>query len=321
MKIAIYGAAGAIGRVAVPELLSRGHDVRLVGRNRAKLEAIRGGWGAVEIVTADLGDPAAARRAAQGVDAIVYAVGLPYHESAQYPPLMRTAVETARAAGVRQFLLISTVYPYGRAQTPTVAETHSREPQTRKGRNRKAQADIVLGAHDPAGLRTAVLILPDFYGPTADLSYAKEIFDAALSAKTANVIGPLDVRHEYVYVPDVAPVIADLLATPDAFGRAYNFAGAGTITTREFIAAAEHAAGKRIRALAANKTLLRMLGTFNPLMREIAEMYYLFTDPVVLDDGALRAVLPNLRKTPYDVGIPATLAALRAARESELVRG
>jgi nucleoside-diphosphate-sugar epimerase len=310
MKIAIFGAAGAIGRTALPELLNRGHAVRLVGRDRAKLEPLAADG--VEILASDLADPVSARRAAEGVDAILYAVGLPYHHSAQYPGLMRTAVGAAQAAGVGQFLLISTVYPYGRAQTATVAETHPREPHTVKGRNRKLQADIVLGAHDPAGLRTAVLVLPDFYGAAAELSYAREIFDAALTGKTANVIGPLDVPREYVYVPDAAPVIADLFARPDAFGRTYHLAGAGTITTRAFIAAAERAAGTRIKVLAANKTLLRLLGTVNPLLREIAEMYYLFSEPLVLDDAALRAVLPELRKTPYEVGIAATITALKA---------
>lgn len=312
MNIAIFGAAGAIGRVALPELLARGHHVRLVGRDRAKLEAMAGGR--ADIVTADLSYLAAARSAAEGMDAVLYAVGLPYHHSAQYPPLMRIAVDAARAAGVRQFLLISTLYPYGRAQTALVAETHPREPHTIKGRNRKAQAEIVLGAHDPAGMRTLVLVLPDFYGPTADLSYAKEIFDAAMTGRAANIIGPVDVPHEYIYVPDVAPVIGELFAPPDAFGSTYHVAGAGTITTRDFIAETERAAGTPIKTLVANKSLLRLLGLFNPLMRELVEMHYLFTDPVVLDDAKLRALLPGLPTTPYATGIRATLDTLRAQR-------
>jgi nucleoside-diphosphate-sugar epimerase len=312
--IAIFGAGGAIGRAALPELRRRGHTVRIVGRDIKKLEALAAPG--VEIVSADLADPAEARRAADGVDAILYSVGLPYPQSARYPSLMRTTVDAAASAGVRQLLLISTVYPYGRAQTPVVAETHPRAAHTRKGANRKAQADIVLAAHDPAGLATLVLVLPDFYGPTADLSYGKEIFEAALSGKTANVVGPLDVAREYVYVPDVAPVIADLFERPAAFGRTYNLAAAGRITTREFVDAVQHAAGKRIKLLAVNKTMLLLFGTFSPLLREFVEMYYLFTDPVVLDDTLLRSVLPDVRKTPYDVGIPATLDALRAQRES-----
>lgn len=319
MNIAIFGAAGAIGRTALIDLLAAGHTVRLVGRDRSKLEAMRADAPAaaerIAVEPADLSDAADARRAAAGVDAILYAVGVPYPQFEQHPALTRNAIAGARAAGVRSFLLISNVYPYGRARTAAVVESHPREPQTRKGRFRKEQADLVLAAHDPGGLRTASLILPDFYGPAAELSYANELFAAAVTGRTANVVGPLDVPREYVYVPDVGPAIAGLFAKPEAFGRSYNFGGPGLITTRDFIAAVERAAGTRIKTLGANKTLLRLLGTFNPLMREVVEMYYLFTDPVVLDDAALRVVLPNLTKTPYESGIRATVAALRRGRE------
>jgi hypothetical protein len=46
------------------------------------------------------------------------------------------------------------------------------------------------------------------------------------------------------------------------------------------------------------------------MMRELAEMSYLQTTPVLLDDSALRAVLP-LQKTPYEEGIRLTLDHLR----------
>jgi uncharacterized protein YbjT (DUF2867 family) len=75
MNIAIFGAAGAIGPVAARELQRRGHTLRLVGRSRAKLEALD--IPGAEIVTADLADPVAARRAANGSDAILDTVGLP----------------------------------------------------------------------------------------------------------------------------------------------------------------------------------------------------------------------------------------------------
>jgi len=42
------------------------------------------------------------------------------------------------AAGVRNFILIGTVYPYGRARNTPVREDHPREPHTFKGRMRKA---------------------------------------------------------------------------------------------------------------------------------------------------------------------------------------
>ncbi|HYZ15615.1 MAG TPA: NAD-dependent epimerase/dehydratase family protein, partial [Candidatus Acidoferrum sp.] len=262
----------------------------------------------VEYIAADLSDPAQARRAAEGADAIVYAVGLPYPRFAEHPVLMRTTVEAARAAGVRRLLAISTVYPYGRPRTPRVAETHPREPHTRKGRYRKEQEDIVLSADDAQGLRTIILRLPDFYGPTAEISYAKTLFDAVSAGTTANLLAPIDAPHEWIYVPDAAPVIADLLERDDAFGTAYNLGGT-TASTRELVAAIGQAAGRTPKMRTIPPLMVWLIGRFDPTMRELFEMLYLWSDPVVLDDTKLRTVLGAIACTPLADGIAATVAS------------
>jgi nucleoside-diphosphate-sugar epimerase len=243
------------------------------------------------------------------MDGILYAVGVPYHRFDLHPILMRITIAAAQAAGVRELIEISNVYPYGRPQTPTVSETHPREPHTRKGRWRKEQEDIVLAAHDPNGLRTLVLRPPDFYGPTAANSVSAFALESIAAGKPANVLGPLDTPHEWLYVPDIAPVIADLFERPQAFGSAYNIAGAGTLTTREFTEKLFAAAGKPPRYREAGPLLLRTLGLFDPKMRELVEMSYLHETPVLLDDTKLRDVLGAMHKTSYDDGIRATVAS------------
>jgi nucleoside-diphosphate-sugar epimerase len=311
MNVAIFGAAGALGPVVAPELLRRGHHVRVVGRDAARLAAIAPG---VEPVAADLLEPGQARAAAVGMDAILYAVGVPYHRFDLHPAMTRIALAAARDAGVTSFLQISTVYPYGRPQTDRVAETHPRSPHTRKGRWRKEQEDLVLAAHDPAGLRTLILRLPDFYGPTASNSMAAFALGQMLAGKTADLLGPIDTPHEWVYIPDTAPVIADLFERPDAFGEAYNLAGAGTMTVRRFAEQLFAAAGKPVKFRVATPVLLRAMGIVSPLMRELVEMNYLYETPVILDDAKIAAVLGPLHKTPYAEGIRATAAAALAAR-------
>jgi len=311
MRVAIFGAFGTIGRAAAAELLRRGHGVRAVGRSEAKLrEAFPSGD--VERVPADVATPEGCAGASAGIEAIVYALGLPYSAKAfeAYAPMMRLAVDAARAAGVGQLILVTNVYPYGRPQTATVAESHPRNPSSIKGRHRKEQEDIALAAHDPAGLRTLTLRLPDFYGPHADLSLGNRVLESALAGKPAQLLGPIDTPHEFVFTPDVAPVICDLLERPALFGRPFNLAGPASITMREFAAKAYAAAGTPLKVRAAPPWMVRAFGLFSPLMRELAEMSYLQTTPVLLDDSALGSVLP-LRKTPYDEGIRLTLDHLR----------
>jgi hypothetical protein len=44
-------------------------------------------------------------------------------------------------------------------------------------------------------------------------------------------------------------------------------------------------------------------------MRELVEMNYLMTDPLIMDDSALQRLIGPIRKTPYAEGVRQTLAA------------
>lgn len=95
-----------------------------------------------------------------------------------------------------------------------------------------------------------------------------------------------------------------------AFGKIWNFGGAGVTTQRAPVAEMERQTGAQIRLRVAGKTMLRLVGLFNPFMRELVEMNYLMTDPLIMDDSALLQLLGPIRKTPYPEGIRQTLAAL-----------
>lgn len=70
--------------------------------------------------------------------------------------------------------------------------------------------------------------------------------------------------------------------------------------------------GASLRVRVAGKTMLRLLGLCNPFMREMVEMHYLLTDPVLMDDRPLQELLGQIHKTPYSVGVRECLAAVRA---------
>lgn len=108
-------------------------------------------------------------------------------------------------------------------------ESHPRNPHTFKGRMRKEQEDLVLAAEGKSGMRTTMLRPPDFYGRTAELSYARAIFDSALKGGKANVIGPIDTPHEFIFVPDLAAALLALSEVEEAYGRAWNTAGPGVV--------------------------------------------------------------------------------------------
>jgi nucleoside-diphosphate-sugar epimerase len=312
MARAIFGATGSVGKALAAEFASAGLPFSVVGRSLERLQRDFARYGMlVDYRQADLEDPQAARTAAEGIDLIFYTVGVPYTNFALHPKLMRAALDAARAAGVRRFVHVSTVYPYGLPQREFVDESHPRDPQTFKGRMRKEQEDLVFAADAQNALRTIIVRPPDFYGPDSDLSYVADMFKAAIEGRAANVIAPVDTLHEFIYVPDLAKTLIALSEKEEAYGKAWNVAGPAPITTRQFAELVFTAAGRKTRLRAANKLMLRVMGVFSPMMREIVEMHYLWTNPVKLDDSRLRQLLPDLHKTPYEDGIRATLNAMR----------
>jgi nucleoside-diphosphate-sugar epimerase len=178
---------------------------------------------------------------------------------------------------------------------------------------RREQEDLVLDAHGRNGLSTLVLRLPDFYGPGVERSFLHGVFEGAARGGRAQMIGPIDIPHEFIFMPDLGPVVATLAHTPAAYGRVLHLAGAGTITPREVAARAYALAGRKPKLMVAGKTMLRAMGVINPLMRELVEMHYLLTDPVVLDDSALQALIGPISKTSYDEGIRLSYEAAQRA--------
>lgn len=302
--VGIFGAAGAIGKSVAAELKRRSILVRVVGRRESALREAFGN--AHEIVAADLNNPEDASRAASGLTTIVHAVGVPYTNFALHPILMRRTVDAARNQNVKKLIVISNVYSYGMPQSEPVDEQHPRQPHTYKGRMRKEQEDVALAAHT-AALKTLVLRLPDFYGPDAELSLAHEIFKAARDGKPAPVFAPIDAPHEWIYTPDVGAVVVDLIQRDDVYGSAYNVGSAGTITTRDFATRIFAGFGAKPKLRVVTTIMLRLLGLFNPILREVVEMQYLQSKPVILDDAKLKRTLGSVRKTSYSDGIAQTV--------------
>jgi len=311
-KIALFGAAGAIGRSLTDALKQRGEGYRVVGRDRARLEKAFGDDPKAEIVTWNPDEPESVRAAARGVDTLIYLVGVPYDHFELHPTTMRKTLDGAIAEGVRRLLLIGTVYPYGTPITPKVTEEHPRDPVTFKGKMRKQQEDLLLEADAAGKIEGVILRLPDFYGPGVEASFLDGVFKAAVNGGTADMVGPVDTPHEFVFVPDVGSVALDLAATPEARGSWWNLAGAGVTTQREMAKMAFAATGKEMKVRVAGKTMLRVIGIFKPFMRELVEMHYLQTTPVLMDDSALVKLLGDVKKTPYADGVKECIEYLRA---------
>lgn len=109
-KIALFGAAGAIGNSIAAALRQQKQPYRVVGRNRLELEKSFGMDPLAEIVAWSPDDPASVRTACRGADTLIHLIGVPYNHF-ELPVLMQKTLDGAIAEGVQMLVLIGTVYP------------------------------------------------------------------------------------------------------------------------------------------------------------------------------------------------------------------
>jgi nucleoside-diphosphate-sugar epimerase len=305
--VALFGGSGTIGQALAP--LFAPQPFRVVGRSISQLQSAFAAYPGADLAVWDQANPETAVAALQGIQTLVYLVGVPYTDFRLHPVLFDQVLTAAIKAGVERCVLVGTVYPFGLAPMSLVREDHPRNPHTFKGQMRKQQEDVLMAADAAGRIRGTVLRLPDFYGPKIPRSYLSSLFQAAAQRKTAQLIGPLNTHHEYVYIPDVAKTLLRLIDEDRAYGHTWHLAGAGRITLSEVITLVESISDRHLRKFVAGKRTLQLLGTFNPLLREVAEMHYLFTQPLFLDDSALSHLLGPLNKTPYPEGVRASVEA------------
>ncbi len=95
----------------------------------------------------------------------------------------------------------------------------------------------------------------------------------------ASFVAPLDVPHDFAYVPDIHRAVTSIVDAPgDAFGQAWHMPCAPTETVRAITMRALRAFGGPLNTNVAPLWSLPILGIFIPLRKEMAEMRSPWTD-------------------------------------------
>ena len=324
-KVVLLGANGAIGRTLGPLLSARGIPYRVTGRSLLALQVRFHEDPLCEHLQVEAEDLAAKNAkdnnafapACAGAGTVVYLIGAALWKFKDHLPLIDNALAAARQAGAARFLLVSSNWSYGPPQTGRVAEDHPRNPQTVKGRIRRDQEDRVLAAHLPGVFSTAVLRMADLYGPRVEASHLWSVFQAAKKGTEAQVLGPIDRPHEFLFVPDAAATILRLLETDAAWSgqiaQVWNLGGPGATTIQQMVELVFSTEGKPARYNVPGPLMMRLVRAMNPYIRELREMQYLLDQSLLLDDRKLSALLSEgghagLQKTSYAEAVRQTLA-------------
>lgn len=310
----VLGATGGSGGAIAARLIRRGWTVRALVRDPARAASDWTGWGRdPHWIAGDAMNRADVAAAAEGVDAIVHAVG-PSNYSAwdkTVLPMAENTLAAARAAGAR-IVLPGTLYNYDVATTPVIDADTPQRPRTAKGRIR-VELEGLLEEAAPQ-VRSLIVRAGDYFGAETRSSW----FSMCLvepSRTQRRLLNPArGPGHTWAYLPDFAEAIVSLMEIEDRLApfERVQFAGYCDQTGQGMIDAVRAVVGRNIPERGFPWWLMRLMAPFGGFPRDVAEIATYWSHPARLDNRRLVELLGSEPHTPLREAVAQTLQGLDA---------
>jgi len=306
----ILGAGGIIATELAKSIKENYTDnIRLVSRNPKKVNDTD------DLVAADLLDKSQMVDAVRGSEIVYITVGFPYSYKAwaeKWPILINNAIEACADEGCK-LVFFDNIYMYSKDALNGMTEEATIDPPSKKGKVRAEVAKMIMDAHKSGRIKALIARCADYYGPGIDRNgILDETVIIPLSmGKKANWLGSADCKHSFTYTVDAGAGTAILGNTEDAYGEVWHLPTASNPPTgKDWIEMVARELNVKPQYRVASKFVVRMLGLFVPIMRELVEMVYEYDRDYVFDSSKFENRF-GFEPTSYEAGIKKTIAALK----------
>lgn len=300
----ILGANGTIGSVLAKELKNYTDKIRLVSRNPRKVNE------SDELLPADLSLPGMVDKAVAGSEVVYLVIGFDYKIEVweeKWPRLMREVIDSCIRHNAR-LVFFDNVYMYDIEEIPHMTEESAINPPSRKGKVRKEIAQMITDEVKAGKLMALIARSADFYGPDNEKSFVTEmVYKNLKKGKPANWFINADKKHSFTFTPDAARATALLGNTPDAYNQVWHLpTDKNTLTGREFIGLFASEMKSRNKVSVMPMWLIKILGLFIPIMKEMPEMMYQYDRDYFFDSSKFDKRF-NFKTTSYQEGVKASV--------------
>lgn len=302
----ILGGGGAIGVELAKALpLFTLEKVRIVSRNPRKVNE------SDELMSADLLNPDHVMMAVAGSSVVYLTAGLPYKLSVwqeKWPLVMKNVLNACKAHKA-SLVFFDNIYMYDGTHLNPITEDLPVNPPSKKGAVRALIAQMLMDAVKNGEVEALIARAADFYGPSIkNTSVLTETVIKPLSeGKTAIWMGDSNKLHSFTYTPDAGKATALLGNSPEAYGQVWHLPTAiNPLTGKQWVEAFAAAFGVKPQFREVGKTLVKIMGWFVPVMREMPEMMYQNDRDYVFSSAKFEKKF-GMMPTPYADGIKAIM--------------
>lgn len=297
----ILGSGGPIGIELAKSLKSYPDQIRLVSRNPKKVNDTD------ELFPADLTKAEELRKAIAGSRIVYVTVGFPYNAkiwAEQWPNFIKNVIDACIMEKAK-LVFFDNIYMYDPAHLDGMTEQTPIKPVSKKGTVRAQIAQLIMNAVGSGKLTALIARSADFYGPSiANTSMLTEmVFKPLSKGKKANWMASAAFKHSFTYTPDAGRATALLGNTDDAYNQVWHLPTAkNPMTGKEWIEAVGKEMGKPAKIQLASRTLVKIMGVFVPVMREMPEMMYQYDRDYDFNSDKFMNRF-DFEVTPYSEGI------------------
>jgi nucleoside-diphosphate-sugar epimerase len=294
--------SGPVGMAVSDELLRKKIPAKIANKSGKVFTST-----SMEVLKLNAADPKEVHKTAHHASVVYNCTNVPYNRWTDLLPAIHQGIIEGISGTEARLVVMENLYMYGATRGKMITEDSAHHPCSRKGEVRARMSEELFNAHAKGRIRAVSGRASDFFGPRAlQSALGERIFYPALKGKAAQVLGNPDLLHTYTYVPDIGRALVVLGESDEALGKAWHLPNPETVTTRQIVEMIYKKLGYPPKIKAASKGLIRMIGIFNPVVRELAEMMYEFEEPFLVDDTRFRKLF-GLTATPLDKAIEETI--------------
>jgi len=296
----ILGSGGSIGIELAKVLPAYTDKIRLVSRNPKVINPND------DLFPCDLTDGKKLMEAIKGAEVAYLVAGLKYETRTWqelWPKIMKNTIEACKENNTK-LVFFDNIYMYDPKCIPLMTEDCPINPCSKKGEVRAKIAGMLLDEVKAGNLKAVIARSADFYGPGKINSVLMiSVYENLLKGKKANWLSAADFKHSFTYTPDAAKATAILGNDLNAENQVWHLPTAKEPPTgRQWIEAFAKEMGVQPKIQLASRTMVKLLGLFNPIMKEFVEMLYQYDRDYVFDSSKFEKMF-NFNPTSYVDGI------------------
>jgi nucleoside-diphosphate-sugar epimerase len=306
----IIGSGGTIGIPLAKELFKFTKNIRLVSRHPKNVNP------GDELFPLDVTDLNRIGAAIEGSDVVYITIGFEYKLRVwqkTWPTFINAVIDACEKYKAR-LVFFDNVYMYSETSIPHMTEESPLKPPSEKGQVRLQVHQMIMDAVANNRIKALIARSADFYGPDTDKSVLIETgAKNLLKGKKAQVFGNPDKIHTYTFTPDAGKATALLGNTDDAYNQVWHVPTTKEkLTTRQWIKLIAEDIGTKPKMQKIPTWMLRVIGLFNPLIKEFPEMLYQNEMDYVFDSSKFEKRF-DIKATPPKEGVKIMVDYLKKA--------